>query len=110
MFHSPEDSTRDQDAAFSAIHKRTAEMLSDAQQLRPWEPLRCRMDKMLNSSSLNWVQVLCRSQSFALFCIILLEVVSESSRTVIVVTASVIDNEREDKGRTFADLLHQAAT
>jgi hypothetical protein len=42
--------------------------------------------------------------------IIQYEVVLESSRNVIVVIASVIDDERGDKGHTFESLLHQSAT
>jgi hypothetical protein len=38
------------------------------------------------------------------------EVVSESSRTVIVVTASVKDNERGGQGHTSTSLLHQYDT
>jgi hypothetical protein len=38
------------------------------------------------------------------------EVVLESARTVIVVIASVKDDERGDKGHTFESLLHQSAT
>jgi hypothetical protein len=38
------------------------------------------------------------------------EVVTESFRTVIVVTASVIEDERERQGHTSASLLHQPAT
>jgi hypothetical protein len=38
------------------------------------------------------------------------EVVSESSRTVIVVTALVKKDERRDQGHTSESLLHQSAT
>jgi hypothetical protein len=38
------------------------------------------------------------------------EVVSESSRTVIVVTASVKEDERGAQGHTSESLLHQSAT
>jgi hypothetical protein len=38
------------------------------------------------------------------------EVVSESSRTVIVVTASVKEDERGGQGHTSEYLLHQSAT
>jgi hypothetical protein len=37
------------------------------------------------------------------------ELLSESSRTVIVVTASVKEDERGDQGHTSASLLHQSA-
>jgi hypothetical protein len=40
----------------------------------------------------------------------LYRVLSESSRTVIIVTASVKEDERGGKGRTSASLLHQSAT
>jgi hypothetical protein len=38
------------------------------------------------------------------------EVVSESSQTVIVVTASVKEDERGGQGHTSKSLLHQSAT
>jgi hypothetical protein len=38
------------------------------------------------------------------------EVLSESSRTLIVVTASVKEDEGEGQGHTSASLLHQSTT
>jgi hypothetical protein len=38
------------------------------------------------------------------------EVISESSRTIIVVTASVKEDERGGKSHTSESLLHQSAT
>jgi hypothetical protein len=45
-----------------------------------------------------------------LFYFFIYEVVSESSRTVIVGTASVKEDERRGQGHTSASLLHQSAT
>jgi hypothetical protein len=42
--------------------------------------------------------------------VVLYEMVSESSWTVVIVTALVKEDERGDQGRTSKSLLHQSAT